>query len=357
MRGAPHRPAYEFAVPSPTALTAPRRILLVRLSAMGDLVIATALFEGLRQAWPEAEIDWLVQSEFAGLLRSQPAIHEVHVWERRAWSELLRRGRWLSLVRTILEFRRRLHARRYDWVLDAQGLAKSRALAWLAGGRQRIGYTSKEPLTSLLHQTVVRQKEAAPGRERIGGEHAPMLRRLTGTEIGAPRLSRPEGQPPRPPNLVLAPFTTRPQKHWPEAYWRQLIEQLAARGEALSLLGGPGDRAAAARILDGLPAGTVNNLVGATSLSEALAWIADARALIGVDTGLTHMGIAYDRPTVAIFGSTLPYRTGGRAPLRVLWKGLPCSPCARKPTCGGRFDCLTGIHPTEVLKALDEVLA
>lgn len=324
---------------------------------MGDLVIATALLDGLRAAWPGVEIDWLVQPEFAGLLRTQPAIHEVHVWERRAWGALLRRGRWLNLLRTVLEFRRRLRARRYDWVIDAQGLAKSRALAWLAGGKQRIGYTSKEPLTSLLHQTVVRQKEAAPGRERIGDEHAPLLRQLTGAEIGAPCLSRPEGQPPRPATLVLAPFTTRPQKHWPEAYWRQLIEQLAARGEALSLLGGPGDRAAAARILDGLPAGTVNNLVGATSLPEALAWIADARALIGVDTGLTHMGIAYDRPTVAIFGSTLPYRAGGRAPLRVLWKGLPCSPCARKPTCDGRFDCLTGISPSEVQRALDEVLA
>ena len=65
-------------MPSPTASTTPRRILLVRLSAMGDLVIATALLDGLRQAWPGVEIDWLVQPEFAGLLRSQPAIHEVH---------------------------------------------------------------------------------------------------------------------------------------------------------------------------------------------------------------------------------------------------------------------------------------
>ena len=338
-------------------LPPPQRILVVRLSALGDLVIATALLDGLRHAHPQAEIDWLVQPEFAPLLRSQqPDIAGVHLWERKTWGALFRGLRWLALWRTVRAFRAALRARRYDWVIDAQGLAKSRLLAWLAGGSYRIGYTSKEPLAGLLQATVRRHPEGAAERSAIGAEHAPMLAALTGRAIGAPRLRRPE-LPANPPTLVLAPFTTRPQKHWPEAHWRTLIAALLARGEALTLLGGPGDREAATRLLQGLPAGAVLDLVGATKLPEALAWIADARAVIGVDTGLTHMGIACDRPTVALFGSTLPYRGGGRAPLQVLWLGLGCSPCGRKPSCGGRFPCLVDMTPERVLSALDRVLA
>ena len=340
----------------PPDLPPPKRILIVRLSALGDLVIATALLDGLRQAHPQAEIDWLVQPEFAPLLRSQqPEIAAIHLWERKTWGALFRGLRWLALWRAVRSFRDTLRARRYDWVIDAQGLAKSRLLAWLAGGAYRIGYTSKEPLAGLLHATVQRFPEGAAGRAAIGAEHAPMLAALTGREIGAPRLRRPE-LPANPPTLVLAPFTTRPQKHWPEAHWRTLIAALLARGEALTLLGGPGDRAAADRLLAGLPGGTVRDLVGRTKLPEALAWIADARAVIGVDTGLSHMAIACDRPAVVLFGSTLPYRGGSRAPLQVLWLGMSCSPCGRKPTCGGRFPCLVDISPPSVFAALDSVL-
>lgn len=341
----------------PPDLPPPQRILVVRLSALGDLVIATALLDGLRQAHPQAEIDWLVQPEFAPLLRSQqPDIAELHLWERKTWGALFRGLRWLTLWRAVRGFRDTLRARRYDWVIDAQGLAKSRLLAWLAGGSHRIGYTSKEPLAGLLNATVQRFPEGAPERAAIGSEHAPMLAALTGLSIGAPRLRRP-ALPANPRTVVLAPFTTRPQKHWPEAHWRTLIATLLARGEALTLLGGPGDRDAADRLLAGLPADAVRDLVGRTKLPEALAWIADAKAVIGVDTGLTHMGIACDRPTVALFGSTLPYRGGGRAPLQVLWLAMSCSPCGRKPTCGGRFDCLGDLEPNQVLRALDTMRA
>lgn len=334
----------------------PQRILIVRLSALGDLVIATALLDGLRQAHPQAEIDWLVQPEFASFMGTQPAIAQLQVWQRKQWGQWLRGGRWWTLWQAVREFRRQLRERRYDWVIDAQGLAKSRLLAWLAGGRFRIGYTSKEPLAGLLHQTVQRFPEGAPERLAIGAEHAPMLRALTGHDIGAPRLRRPD-LPANPACIVLAPFTTRPQKHWPEAHWRTLIAELQARGEPLALLGGSGDRAAADRLLVGLPPDAVHDLVGRTRLPEALAWIADAKALIGVDTGLSHMAIASDRPTVVLFGSTLPYRGGGRGPLQALWLGLPCSPCGRKPTCGGRWCCLGELTPGRALEALESVLS
>ncbi|MGM0677491.1 MAG: glycosyltransferase family 9 protein, partial [Pseudomonadota bacterium] len=156
--------------------------------------------------------------------------------------------------------------------------------------------------------------------------------------------------------LVACPFTTRPQKHWVESAWGRLAVRLQEQfGTRLVLLGGPGDREAAERIA--AQAGdAVDNRVGETSLTEAAAVISRAHLLVGVDTGLTHMGPAFNVPTVALFGSTCPYLDTGRDNTVVIYHDLPCAPCKRNPTCQGRFDCMTGITVDEVLGKVDALL-
>src|SRR3546814_16010605 len=97
------------------------------------------------------------------------------------------------------------------------------------------------------------------------------------------------------------------------------------------MFGGPGDRVAAARIAAATQAPLIN-LAGETRLAELPAWLAAAKLVIGVDTGLTHIGIAVGTPTVALFGSTCPYRQGADSPLIVMYDALPCAPCRRPPT-------------------------
>ena len=92
-------------------------------------------------------------------------------------------------------------------------------------------------------------------------------------------------------------------------------------------------------------------------LDETVAVIADASLLIGVDTGLTHMGTALRIPTVALFGSTRPYRDARSARTVILYEQLPCSPCRRHPTCDGRFDCMAAHTVAGVLAAAQRVLA
>jgi heptosyltransferase-1 len=82
------------------------------------------------------------------------------------------------------------------------------------------------------------------------------------------------------------------------------------------------------------------SLAGRTSLVQCAAIIDKAELLVGVDTGLTHLGIAMRTPTLALFGSTRPYLDTGFARAKVLYAALPCSPCKRRPTCDGRFDCM-----------------
>ncbi len=155
---------------------------------------------------------------------------------------------------------------------------------------------------------------------------------------------------------VFAPFTTRPQKHWFEDAWQALAPQLiAATGLTPVILGGPADAETAARIAAADP--RIVNLAGQTRLPEAVAVIARSALVIGVDTGLTHMGTALAKPTVAIFGSTCPYIDTGRPTGSVIWLGLECSPCKRRPTCGGKFTCLRDITPAMVIERAQAMLA
>ena len=158
---------------------------------------------------------------------------------------------------------------------------------------------------------------------------------------------------PEGPYVVIAPFTTRPQKHWTHAHWRALIGRLAEAGHRVGCLGGPGDREEAVTLLDGLP---IMNWVGSYPLGVSAGLVKQAAGVIGVDTGLTHMGIAADIPTVALFGSTCPYLETGRDNVRVIYHGLPCAPCKRSPTCAGRFDCMVGITVDEVMSAFNELV-
>ena len=124
-------------------------------------------------------------------------------------------------------------------------------------------------------------------------------------------------------------------------------------GHQVACLGGPGDREEAVALLDGLP---VLNWVGNYPLGVSAGLVKQAIGVIGVDTGLTHMGIAAGIPTVALFGSTCPYLETGRDNVRVIYHGLACAPCKRSPTCAGRFDCMVGITADEALSAFNELV-
>jgi heptosyltransferase-1 len=344
--------------------TPPRRILIVRTSAIGDIVFASPLAAALRAAYPDAHIAWLVEAGLEGLIASDPALDEVLTWPKAEWRELWRQRRLLALWRAVGGFRARLRQGDFDLVLDLQGLLKSGLLAWLTGARRRVGLGSREGSPWLMTEVIA--KGGDPARisseyldlaERLGLPHEPFLPRLFVKDADAAQaramLAAHGLEPGR--YALLAPFTTRPQKHWQESAWPELASALRAElGLPALMLGGRGDLLAAERIAQ---AGRdIVNLAGATRLAEAAALVQDAALVVGVDTGLTHMGIAFARPTVAIFGSTRPYLETGRANARVIWLGLPCSPCRRRPTCAGRFTCLADISPARVLDEACAVL-
>jgi len=329
------------------------RILIIRLSALGDVVFATSLLQALRTRYPKAYIGWLVQDNFAGILEGDARIDERVIFQRQM----------LRSPRALLQLRKRLAASRYEWVIDTQGLAKSRILASLASGATRIGFPSKEPGGFLMDRIMPRGDNSG----EIAWEYRHLASQLTGAPADPPSLQPNAEETARvleqmqqlglsPGFVAICPFTTRPQKHWMEDYWPRLAQLLGQKPWGpVVMFGGPGDVEAAERIAQQLPPGSIN-LVGKTRLPSVSAWLAQAQLVIGVDTGLTHIGIALRRPVLALFGSTLPYQTTSGSPLRILYDALPCSPCHRTPTCNGQFTCLRDITPGRVAEAAQQLL-
>ena len=334
----------------------PKRVLIIRLSAIGDVVFASPLVAACKKRYPEAEIEWLAEGVVRPLLNELPGLNKVILWPRQEWQDLWREKRLFALLSAVMAFRRKLRDRNYDQVIDAQGLVKSAFLAWLTGSRQRIGFKSKEPngmfLTDRFEKSITPRisSEYIALADTLGWDTSSfeMVLGLSASDEGRATDVMPEG-----PYIVVAPFTTRPQKHWTHAHWRALIGRLSDAGHKVACLGGPGDREEAGTLLEGLP---VMNWVGTYPLGVSAGLVKRAAAVIGVDTGLTHMGIAAGIPTVALFGSTCPYRETGRDNVRVIYHGLECAPCKRSPTCAGRFDCMLGITADEALGAFNELL-
>jgi heptosyltransferase-1 len=347
---------------------APRRILIIRASAIGDVVFASPVAKALRTSYPRAHIAWLVEPGIHELLLPDPCIDEVIVWPKAEWRRLWRARQWRALASTVRDFARELRGRGFDTVLDLQGLLKSGMLAWLTRAPRRVGLASREGSRVLMSDVI----PAGGPAERISSEYLHFARQLgLACEDFRPRLSL-DGAAERSAlallskhglapgaYAVLAPFTTRPQKHWFEDAWQALAPGLRTRlGLTPVILGGAAEREAATRMLSGMAdaAGAIS-LAGLTRLPQAAALIRHAGLLVGVDTGLTHMGIAFATPTVALFGSTRPYLDTTRSNARVIWLALDCSPCRRRPTCNGAFTCLRDITPQRVLDEAAAVLA
>jgi heptosyltransferase-1 len=341
-----------------------KKVLIIRASAIGDIVFASPFARSLKETWPDAHIAWLMEKGNEPLMAASPWVDECIVIPVAEWKNLWKQGKKWQAFKAARAFGKELKARHFDVTIDLQGLLKSGIVAWMTGAPRRIGLGSREGSQWLMNQVIPRGGE--PRRisseylylaERLGLEHdhfTPALSLDPEAEKQALEKLAAHGLQPG-KYAVFAAFTTRPQKHWFADAWQALAPLVKEKtGLTPVLLGGPSDIPVARSIA--LPSSGIINMTGQTRLAEAVAIVSHAGALIGVDTGLTHMGIAFDIPTVALFGSTRPYTDTTRDNAKVIWLGRTCSPCRRKPTCQGRFECLRDITPESVMAELDAVL-
>jgi len=340
------------------------RILLIRPSAMGDVVMASLVLKALKDEKKGVEVHWLIDPALYPLLSENPFVDTAIAWDKALWHKRLKGLHLPGLCKEILTLKRTLRKKHYDLCLDLQGLFRSRLIAWLSGAPRRIGFESKEPGKFLMTEVISK----GPPSLEMGSEYIYMMEYL-GLRVKDPLpfVFVPERAQEKAekilkafgikgPFAAFAPFTTRPQKHWIQERWQGLQEEIKkGLGIPVVVLGGKSDQERA-RAITGRADPWFVDLVGRTSILESAAIISMCSLLIGVDTGLTHMGTALKRPTVAIFGATRPYLETPSPRTKVLYKKEACSPCKRRPTCKGRFSCMEAITVKDVMEALNGVI-
>ena len=342
----------------------PERVLIIRLSAIGDVVMASPLIGAFRRTYPDSRISWLVEKGSKDVLSGNPELDEVIVWPRDEWRRLLKGWRFIKLIKEVFAFIRKLRQKPgYDLALDAQGLLKSGIWAFLSGAKVRAGIGSKEGSRFLMTRVIDRSgasdrisSQYLLGAEALGLDTSDFSMRFpTGPEgdrFVDSVMSR-AGIGDR--FAVFCPFTTRPQKHWIEERWGELAGLISNElGMPVMILGGPGDKEAAGRIRESAVKRFID-MAGETTIKQAAGLIKGSSLLVGVDTGLTHMGIALGAPTVALFGATCPYLDTGSETAAVIYHPMECSPCRRNPTCDGKFPCMASITVNEVMETVADL--
>jgi heptosyltransferase-1 len=335
------------------------RILIIRLSAIGDVLVTTPVSRALREAFPDAYLTWIVEDKARDVLAANPYLDRVVVWKRPAG---------VKILRSAPELRQQLQPEHFDWAIDCQGLLRSAAIARLSGAKEIIGNEgAKEHADRLYHHRLPRSLVEPSSRQRcldlliplgVQSSDRRMVVEFTPEEIQAGReVLASEGVDPEEPYVCLVPSTTWAQKHWFEDRWSQLADAVRGRwGWKPVLLGGPADVAAAHRIRAGAKRGSAVT-TGRTSLKSAAYILKGARAAITVDTGLMHFSAAVQTPTVCLCGASWWPGFQDYERFSLLREPLDCSPCLRHPTCNGRYDCMAALTVERVLATAEDLLA
>lgn len=340
------------------------RILIVKLSAIGDVVHSLPVLSELRRMYPDSEIHWLVEEGAAGLLENHPLLDRVILCRRKSWLKRLKKGE-PGVLREVAAFIREFRSGEYDLVIDLQNLAKSSFWVLLARSERKLGFWGTA------------EYAYAPLTEKIGPEdfnlHA-VDRYLTFISYLGGSVDNPEFVVPiaakhmaRADELLaesglagkqvaaVHTFALWPTKLWTVEGFRGLVKRLQEELDiGVIFTGSESDRRYVDEVSLGLnpePA----NLCGRSNLLELAALFKRCAAAVTTDTGPMHLAAAVGTPVVGLFGPTDPARTGPYGKQHTaLRAGLDCSPCFRKSCPDIR--CMKHITVDRVFDAVKEKL-
>jgi lipopolysaccharide heptosyltransferase I len=363
------------------------RILLIKPSALGDVVHTVPLLPKLRARFPDALIDWFITPENAELVQHHPALSEVVLIDRNRLSGLGRSSNaTVELTRVLAQLRRK----RYQLVIDLHGQLRSALFTLATGARFRIGfdrpiarkqsesihhqlqniprhgwtgaregswiaYTHRIPIPTLEIHATDRYLWVAP---MLGLDDCPADFRIylsVETELRAEQLL---GAFSSQPFAALVPGTTWETKQWDSARFAEVGHWLKQRGFGVVILGTRRERPECDKIAHICPGAA--NFCGRTTTGELAAIVKRAAICVTNDSGPMHLAVAVARPVVSVFGPTNPLQIGpyGR-PEAVLRANLPCSPCnyRRLSQCPHDHACMRQVTAESVIERIESLLA
>ena len=331
-----------------------RAILIVRLGAMGDIVHAVPVAAALRDRFPGARIDWVVDERHLALLELVPVI------DRR----IVLRSRSASLRRRVTELRRTLTRESYDIAIDVQGLLKSAVVARLSGARRTLGFTAlhlRERAARVFYSETHDPGTTAHVIEKnltlaaylgadVSGVQVP-LRVPTSAALDAVR-HRHAGAGDT-PFVVLNPGAAWPNKRWPPDRFGAVAQWLRrAHGLRSVVTWGPGDETMAEAVV-AASAGAAE-LAPPTSIADLVAIVREATLVVSGDTGPVHLAAAVGTPIVGIYGPTDAARNGPWSVDDVTVSRFAACGCHHKRSCRLARWCLKGISVDDVVAAITQ---
>lgn len=334
------------------------RILLIKLSAVGDVVHTIPLLNKLRRRYPQARIDWLLTPAIAELIGHHPAVTDVVLFARQHWGTRWRPG-WKALAGGV-KLAAALRAARYDLVIDMHGQFRTALCALVTGAPVRIGFDRPRiEVWDASNRTFPAEarkhawRGAREGSWLAYSHHIPVptldvhavdrylsIGPILGLDDDPADFSFPipstavariaqllrqhgiagEGL------LLMSPGTNWETKHWRSDSFAEVARHLMRKGWSVALIGSGRDQEACRRVAAAAPG--VVDLCGQTTLSELAALVHRSAGCVTNDSGPMHLAVALDRPVVSIFGPTDPLWIGPyRRPDAVLKAELPCAPC------------------------------
>jgi heptosyltransferase I len=366
------------------------RILLIKPSALGDVVHTIPVLVKLRTRYPQAQIDWLITPENAEVVRHHPALSNVLLFARRDFSKRGRRWRALLAFFNLLKQMRRA---KYDLVIDMHGQVRSAFFALMSGAGVRIGfdrpikrtvtvsaqhdlknipshgwrgaregswiaYTHRIPIRTLDVHAVDRYLWVVP---LLGLDDDPpdlAIYLSSETALNVERLLEEHGVPASKPLVVLVPGTIWETKHWTIEGFAGVARELLREGFAVALAGTKRDQARCQQIAAAAPGAC--DLSGKTTPADLAALIRRAEVAVTNDSGSMHVAASLGKPMVSVFGPTNPVHIGPyQRPESVVRLDLPCSPCnyRRLNQCPFDHACMKQVTSAMVVERVQKILA
>jgi lipopolysaccharide heptosyltransferase I len=333
-----------------------RRVAIIKPSALGDIVHSLPVLTALRARFPQASIAWVVNRAFEPLLAGHPDLTETLAFDRGAL-------KGVRAIRTAISFATELRRRRFDLVIDMQGLLRSGIMALMTGAPRRVGFaTAREGSRhAYTHKLRCPPRDGAHAVDRMwrvaeafGVGHLPKVFRVPLRPAEVEAASRELAALPRPLAAVAvgAKWVT---KRWPRTHFAELLRRAQNAFGGSAVLVGTGEDAAASREVIAALRGPALDLTGRTSLPRLAAVLSLADVMLATDTGPLHLAAALGRPCVAPYLCTKvalhgPYTPAGGC----VETSVPCAGSYLKK-CGNMV-CMSELTPDRLWPKLAEAL-
>lgn len=340
-------------------------ILIIKLSAIGDVIHTLPALNAIKNHYPDSKITWIVEEAAASIVQEHEALDRVLVSKRKKWIKgMVKKSSRPGSIKAILSFIKELRDTEYDLVIDFHQLLKSGILVWLTKGRVKAGFD--KGMQHMEYSYIFLNKPIPP----VSMEHHALLRGLMLIESLGITAKQVEYRLPvslehrqeiekileknkiKNSRMLIAinPVAQWKTKLWENKKFSQLADCLIKTYKAdIIFTGGPDDLPVVQEIMNSMKEKAVN-LAGKTTLKTLAALYEKTRFLISTDTGPMHLCASVGTPVIALFGPTAPWRTGPFGPNHeVIRLGLECSPCFKRRCYRKDIMCMKGIRVKDVM--------